>query len=280
MKSRFSICHYFAESEWSKRIWLFSFLLCFSSLTAHIKPAQAFMDSEEPVTIDIMLLYSPGVTKLYGENVQVMIDHLVAIANYSLDKSDLKISLRKVHTQQVNSNDEDPSIDVLKRMTLHKNEFIGINAIRVEKKADMVVMMRPFVNDGLCGIAWVGGLGTQGDLSKYRDYMYSHVSVGPPCPPYALIHEIGHNLGLQHSRRQDPAGGTFPYSTGFGIDSVLSTIMAYEDAFNFAPKILRFSGSNTCYLEYVCGVDLTDPDQGSDARETLRTTAKQAAGFH
>ena len=53
--------------------------------------------------------------------------------------------------------------------------FENVPQLRQQYGADLVVFMRPYGNDGKCGLAWIGGFGTGGDFShpQERDYGYS-----------------------------------------------------------------------------------------------------------
>ena len=99
----------------------------------------------------------------------------------------------------------------LDAVTDNTGPFAGLEQQRRNVGADLVVLMRPYVGDQICGIAWVGGYGTYsghsyGDMSGSDRWGYSHVSVD--CPEYVLGHELGldetgsHGLGNRRLRRQ------------------------------------------------------------------------------
>lgn len=234
-----------------------------------------------PVTkktyVDVMFLYSAGVEREAAGDVQTLIDHKVAVTNKILTDSGLDFAIRNVHSRKVSTSASDKSVEVLKRLTGNQAEFTGVTEERKEHGADMVVMLRPYANDGNCGVAWVGGWGRFGDMAGSKNSMYSHTSTN--CGDYVMAHELGHNMGLSHSRRQAPEGGTYPYATGYGVEGQFVTVMAYSSAFRTRYKIYKFASPSLTCKGIPCGISQGDPVKGANAVATLRKTIPQIAKY-
>jgi hypothetical protein len=227
-------------------------------------------------TVDLLVLYTPGATQRYGASgVLTRIHHLVAVSNQAYADSGASLRLRLVHARQVNysdSVDSSRALDDLTDGSLHPQAA----QLRDQYGADLTTLMRPYARDGLCGIAWVGGYRRGGLSPGDADYAYSHVTID--CSDDTLPHELGHNMGLAHSRRQDPEGGTFPHSVGHGVDRVFSTIMAYASAFGATPVSMFSNPDRTC-RGLPCGVHRSDPDDGADATHSLGAVRNQLAAY-
>jgi hypothetical protein len=149
----------------------------------------------------------------------------------------------------------------------------------------MVVLYRPYKTvQGGCGLAWVNGANTNGNFSApgIKNYMYAHLAINT-CGDYVTAHEMGHNMGLRHSRKQDGSGGTFPYALGHGVDGQFVTIMAYQSSFNvdyWTGKAYKFSNPALLCKNLPCGVDRNDTVNGADASYTLNITGPQIANFY
>ncbi len=154
----------------------------------------------------------------------------------------------------------------------------GVAALRETYNADLVVLFRPDANDGLCGFAWVGGYQQNGDFSAAINAEYAFAVTVVNCGDYTLLHEAGHNMGLAHSRREDPLGGTWSYSAGYGVDNDFVTVMASTIEFS-ATRLPRLSSPATACNGQACGIDATDPVEGADAILSLQQTAGAVAGY-
>lgn len=252
----------------------FASLLLILALVAPGTPTAAVEPT--PATVDVMVLYTPAATARYGSGVETRINQILNAANDTYGRSEAGLRLRLVHSEEVAYSDSAHSTTALDDLTYNKGVFTGLETQRTQVGADLVVLMRPYVGDGICGIAWVGGYGTNGNLSVSRRWGYSHVSID--CSDEVLPHELGHNMGLLHSRRQDGHGGTFPWALGYGVDSSFVTVMAYGGVFG-ASRIPMFSSPSLTCNGVPCGVDLADTVHGSDAVHTLQYVAGQLAAY-
>lgn len=244
-------------------------------------------------TIDLMVLHTPGLAAYYRGNVQTRIQHLINVTNQTYANSGLDLKVRVVYSQEVNYPEGGDSLEALKDLTQQRvNVFRDVPALRKRYGADMVVLLRPYQNNhGNCGVAWIAGVEnrnyygqtyqqrTEGDLSQWANSMFSHVSA-TQCSDITLVHELGHNMGLNHSRLQDGSGGTFHYALGHGVRGSFATVMAYPDRFEVQSSEYKFSSPALTCKGQPCGVDYRDQANGADAVRALRVTAPQVAAFY
>ncbi|MCO7226348.1 zinc-dependent metalloprotease family protein [Pleionea sp. CnH1-48] len=186
-------------------------------------------------TIDVMMLYTqPAADKISG-SMSTRINNLISYANRVYRNNGLDITLNVVAQGRISTSDLQPTESDLDLIT----DSNSIQGYRNQYKADMVVLLgtRENIFQGgqlqgyVCGIAWVGrgNNGTMYSSSNSRAYSISAVD----CGYNTFVHELGHNMGLAHSRRQgDRSGGVYSYGMGHGVDFSFSTIMAYPQAYN------------------------------------------------
>jgi hypothetical protein len=236
-------------------------------------------------TIDVLVLYTPGTAERYNGNPETRINHLFNVSNQVYRDSGLDLQIRPVHLEQVDYPDNTSSTAALYDVTLKLDPaFSSVEQLREEYGADMVLMYRPYTAEqGNCGVAWIGGYNSNGDFSApwLKSYMYSHVSIST-CGDYVTAHELGHNMGLNHSRLQNGSGGTFDYALGHGEHNNFVTMMAYQSAFNvnyWSGKIYKFSSPDLECNGLPCGIDKNDPVSGADAVAALRVTTPQIADY-
>ena len=237
-------------------------------------------------TIDVLVVYTKGAANLYGGDPSTRINQLFQITNQIYADSGVDVQIRVSDTMEVDYTDDNSGETALNNITFNQHAaFNGVAAARERAKADMVIFYRPFMKShGTCGVAWVGGKGTNGVINaNHKPYMSAHVAINS-CGDYVTAHELGHNMGLKHSRKQDGVGGTFHYALGYGVVNSFATIMAYQTDYNvdyWSGKVYKFSNPDiTTCKNQPCGVDRSNTSEGADARYALNITAPQIANFY
>lgn len=252
------------------------------TMTALLVGALLGSGSAAAVTVDLMVLHTPGVAKLYNGDAGTRAQHLVNVANQVYANSGLDVTLRLVHDQSVAYPDLGGDKVALGALTARSHKaFKEVSALRTRYGADMVTLLRPEdpAYRGSCGRAWIGGLGTQGKMQRAKESMYSHVVV-QGCTDITLVHELGHNMGLRHSWLQDgKGGGTFSHALGHGEQGVFSTVMGYPHLFGVRNSEYTFSSPALTCKGRPCGVPIGQPNE-ADAVAALRVTIPQVAAFY
>jgi len=232
--------------------------------------------------VKLLALYTDGVAAQFNSP-DLRIAHLVNVANDVMSTSGVDIHFSLEHIEWVDYSDTIPITQALDDLTPTNSNagasgLAGVAALRNQVEADLVVLFRPYANDGHCGYAWIGGFGTQGDFSNPAEDDYGYSVVSSNCSDYTLVHELGHNLGLAHSRRESTEGGTFGYAVGYGMDREFVTIMASPTEFD-AAQLPKLSSPSLICNTFPCGVDHTDSVAGSDAVRALNFSKDAVAAY-
>jgi len=214
--------------------------------------------------VDIMYVYTPEAAQ-YGGNIETRLNQYIAQSNQAYQTSDVDIRLRLVHSVQSNdSSYRYTGNTALNQITYYDN---AIHALRDEHGADFVGLLN-MAPGGLCGVGWLGQSSGGVITPQSKNMAYSSSAID--CGYLTFTHELGHNMGLMHSRRQgDTSGGHHTYGMGYGVDYSFATLMAYAYLFN-TNYVYRFSNPRQSCNGSACGNAST-----ADAARSLGLMANQ-----
>ena len=236
-------------------------------------------------TIRVLLLQPSTLSNYPGYAPRVA--HIKAYANQVLAQSGVDAQLEFIgpFDYEVNATIEaKDNSELLDLLTQRGAPFADLDSLRANNNADVTIYLdRSKDHDTSCGVAWLSGVNTHGDVAP--DLAATEYNVGVVdidsiyCSSRTLIHELGHLMGLGHSRRQG-SEGTFTWSVGHGVDNAFVSIMAYESSYGTAVERDYFSSPllSDCNGQ-ACGVSNTNLTAGADAALSLNAVRFQMANI-
>ena len=220
-------------------------------------------EDENTTEVTLLALYNEEALKASNGDIEAKIYQYVAMANSIYQESNVPMHLHVVKMQPYSIDNAMNSSDALSMVASDQN----VSQLRAAYKADEVVLFRDFAHDGYCGLAYQNN-------HLQRSLGYAHVTVG--CPTYVLAHELGHTMGLVHSK-DDPFEGRTSYARGYTEENDFATVMAYTTG--SAVKINKFSSpSLSCHYSQ-CGIEAGE-DGEADAARALRESIQAVADFY
>jgi len=221
-------------------------------------------------TIDVLVLYDKKVQNSYS-NVTTRVNHLFAVSNniYRDSQLKLKINAKKILLYDVQNF---PAIEEIAQSR-------EVHTLRKKYNADTVLLyqMNPDGGYGLCGIAYSAG--AYEEKYQYIEAMYSNVAIN--CPSDSTAHELGHNMGLGHSHKQDgDAIQPYSYGLGHGIEGKFTTMMAYPFVYGTDNLITKFSSPEyECIPGFPCGIPIGQ-DGEAHATRVIEITAPKISKIY
>lgn len=225
--------------------------------------------------VKVMVLYSQPAASAVS-NMSTTINNLVAYSNRVYRDNSVNITLDLAHSEQATSSNAVPSSSWLS--AVRNSSYV--NDLRSTHKADLVVLMgkaeQVTLDNGQSG--YVCGIGYVGNPNATSSAGYS-IS-GVDCGNNTFIHELGHNMGLTHSRKQgDTSGGFATYGKGYGVDNDFTTVMAYPHVYGSAVQLDIFSDPDwdNCNGK-ACG-EYINGQQDSNSYRALNEIANSIASY-
>lgn len=257
-------------------------------------------DINEQSTIDLMISYTSAAKEWASseesdfDDIDGVLAQAMNLVQTVFDNSALPITFRLVHTHEVDYDESNAELDA----NGHNNEnilfdFVGdevwhplksgdtamneIHELRDQYGADiMALVVEDMIGSGGTAYAGTGLYGIE------RGAFNNNIVKQITDDSYTLVHEIGHNLGIQHSRTQNifPAsayGGTFPEAVGYqDPQNGFTTMMGYtqEDISIILPY---FSDPNLSFEGAALGVD--DAELPANAVKTIKRIKHLVASY-
>ncbi len=212
------------------------------------------------VTLDLLILYDSYTASYFKGDAPTALKSWVDQMNVMNQNSQVDIQWRLVGTEahEAPGTSMGQVLDSVTKDTWVKERRKALGADFVSQIHKM----------GSCGVAWLG---------PSANYAFS--VVGPGCGPNTLAHELGHNMGLAHSRAQGDTGGTrYRYGLGHGVDGKFATLMAYPSAYH-ASRVPKYSNPTLQCSGLPCGVPVGQPEEAYAAL-ALNNVREELSAFY
>lgn len=200
------------------------------------------------VEITLLVAYDDYTKNRFDNDVRAAMQSWVDGVNQIYETSQVDLQLKLAHIVNHNPVGED-----MKEVLRNVLNAQTLKELRNQHKADFVTQVH---KKGKCGLGY---------LTLKAAYAYN--IVGPQCGYLTLAHELGHNMGLHHSRKQgNDSGHRYRYGLGYGVEGSFTTIMAYPSAFNTKNRQARFSNPDIICQGLPCGVAIEDTNEAFAAQ--------------
>ena len=199
--------------------------------------------------IDVLVAYTTAAKNDAGgaTAIQALIQMGIADSNAAYVHSGVALSLRLVGTMEVTQAESDFSSDLAALAGTTDGKWDEVHAERKRLGADLVDLVAHYTGTTTVGIGYIGSTYSTGfSISDERAFSQ-----------YTFTHELGHNIGLQHSDGYNSDSGQF------------RTVMAYGSY----TRIPYFSNPNVIYNGNATGT------AANNSAAVLNANNNKVAGF-
>ena len=231
--------------------------------------------------VDILFIYSPAAAQYLEGKLESRLAQLITAANQVFRENDVAIKFNGVGLAEVPYTITDGTLsstfDALQANT--DPAFDNIDQMITNSGGDLIVFLHALESgtDTVCGFSSLNAIGRQGDFQQayHQGELISVVDIGPDCLGLPdLAPGFAANMGIVPTREEYPDGGTFSYSSGYGVTDMFTTVSVRLGslAFGSAEDLNRFSNAGGFCKSLICGIDRNNIAQGADAVHSLNKT--------
>jgi hypothetical protein len=204
----------------------------------------------KPVTIDVMILYTPNAAKHYIRDPADLLALVIEEVNETYRNSGIgNVKLRLVHSQVVDyDGTKEDQFTHLYTMVDGLGPFKNVRKLRDEKKADIVGLI--IDNPKGCGLST--------RIRPDSDEAFFVVHHACAATTMSIGHEIGHILGARHDRFIDESNVPVAYGHGYVNGSKWRDVMSYKEGCGGCARIPFWSNPRVLYKGEPTGTPAAD----------------------
>ncbi len=199
-------------------------------------------------TVDVLVAYAPNALKNVGgvDAMKALIQMGIADSNKAYQNSGANLAIRLVGIMALTQTESTFSSDLSALKGTSDGKWDAVHAERKRVGADLVSVVA-YYNSSTAGIGYVGSSFSTGfSITKTTAFKQ-----------FSFTHELGHNMGLNHSDGYENSSGKF------------RTVMAYGTY----TRIPRFSNPGFDYNSYATGTT------SNNSAKILNASAAKVAAF-
>lgn len=223
-------------------------------------PAPSTRPAREPVTIDLVVAYTPQAAKHYTDITRDLIEVAIEETNQSFRNSGIdNVRLRLAHAYETAYAETGSHFEHVFRFADKGDGVMDeVHALRDRHHADVSVLI---VDDPMgCGLA--------AQIRAPENRAFAVVDQGCAQTSYSLGHEIGHIIGTRHDPALDDSMQPFTYGHGFVNGKEWRTMMGYKDSCDGCPRIPVWSSP---------AIKIKGAPAGDAMSDNARVIAEEAA---
>lgn len=246
-----------------------------------------------PVTINIMVAYTPAAAAVYGGTANTISNITTAITNMNVANSNsgvtANIVFNLVHAEEVSYVESgDPNTDLIALRSSIDGIMDNVHTLRTTHQADLVSLIVASPTS-TCGLGYLNNSATNYNASYAFNVVIANCVVGN----FSMAHELGHNMGLNHDWYVSSSINPCEHHHGYVNQAALAagaptnkrwrTILAYNNQCSAAgfncTRINNWSNPDVLRNGDPMGINIGSPNPANEAYGINRFACVVASFF-